>query len=1001
MQTQRIFILCLLCFCFAHTALAQDVVEPPQNLVPITIIDEAASVISTVPQVAVEDISLPYPLLNNIEYYIDEEARMTIESVSNNALVSTFAPYNALSLPNTQGLVWLRMSFDAFSVLSDDIFLDLGDNLQGWVNVWYSTEDSSQYTSLAKDENNLYSLDALVEGGEIYIAIEGLPSLWFSPQLRSPEPVLEDLLRVGLFALIAVLSLLCFLRSIFEKSDWRFWGALFGAFALAVAYLGIPATPKGQLIPSDMFSIFALAGTLFSLSMLGRYSMALPYNAKRVDFFFLLMGVLGVFTALIPFVAQFSWLVRYVELWQLCAAVLLLPTMYLMTQSIRASARYFLILLALIVSGAIALLGIGGSVETPFWALIPHMGLAFALFIVWASPKIKRNGANRGSSSRKTTVNITESLSDDDDEDALDTNVNTVFREGSTVVGEPLPVNNGKVDEKQSSRPILMPLVIKDTPPQTLIEPIAIHNIVDEKINNLQESPSEAKIDSAEIWYENTDLTNSLAFTKMEQALRVPLEAFMHEMYFIEQQLDGVHGDGKANLQKHVHNLMSIGKDLSSVSTSLPRLVLNNATNQRQKKSFNLQEVLKQVYEKVRYEATSSHIALSWLCSPHLGTWYVGDKDALASLLYQLLSDSIRATQSGIVYLHVQRDETSNNYGRLKFVIGDSGDGQPPQSRASSLLSKVWELTALHNGEMKMETSANGIEYSFILAFIALENDGTTEKRIPEMNKNATPQRDPESIIVVAEENTQRHLLSFKLEKLPCHIFEAMSLDDCFMQYQNVPTGIIVLDSTLNEHEIATFIAKIRTFEGEFDLPHCVIVSLTHSKQHEEFLLHAGSDYTLESTIRRISFRDFIEKRLVEVKNPQFIATMKQKTSDEILREQYEEEMENKPLSFTADEVKSPHYSEQSAVSNVKSKKEKFDIKLSMLPTDISEESEEQEVTNIELDPREEVKESDTFYANYNKVVPLPSINPAKPKEALDLTQEMVTYETEEEKPNQ
>ncbi len=973
-------VLLIVCCILFHNVLAHaDVVEAPIGGIQ-TPSQEIAAVYNT-ESIALDSLQLPYPILSHTEYFIDSGAKMTVDSVSNEAINSEFKLYNSLTLPNEQGLVWLRLRFAPFTS-SSPAYLDLGDNVQGIVNVWEKKTEALAIR-IHQADNGMYPLDELSGGGELLIAIEGLPSFWFSPTIQSSDEqlLLYKKIQLIIFVTIGILSLFCFLRGFMEKSDWRFWSGVFGFSALAIAYFGIPATPRGQVISSDLISILALASTLFSLSMIGRYCMTLSFFAKKMDFIFLLLGILGVFMAVFPFLENYSWLVRYIELWQLLTVIPIFLTFCLMLKGIKASARYFLLLLILLSSEIVGILGIGGSVDSSFWAFAPQIGVALGLLLLWLSPKVRYSEATgrRAKGGVNTLRKRTEhSPFDIDSEETIQ--LTDSLRAGQSEVGEPQPIEvKGKSKKKSKKSEVKQEeLAIKETPLEK---------------------------EEAEIFYDSVSFANSQSCLRIEHALRVPLDAFMHEIYFLEQQVEAIRDERKTVILEHVERLLSIGKDLNVVSSSMPRIILNQPKQQRVKVAFNLQDMLRQVYEKIRYEATNAQIALSWVCSPLVGRWFVGEKDALASMIYQLLSDSIRATKKGLVYLHIQRDETSSNYGRLTFIIGDSGQGKPPLNRSSSLLGKAWELAASHDGEFRVENTVQGLEYTFTLSFIALEDDGITEKRSTIKKSSEDLARDIECVMVVSEDTPDRHMLSFRLEKLPCYTVEAMTLNQCMKNYQESPVGIILLHAGLEEEQVMNFIAEVRAFEVEKGIGHTVIVSFVKDKEHEDFLMRAGCNFTLDKNASKQILRDLIGKLLDDIRNPDFLINLIGSKYTSLKVEEKEIELKKDDMrldmnSLDSLEGKDSQKKKESRFSFFKksAKPKPAPIHLSVsIPDEKGGKSEK--VTKISVQSTNSERISEPFYNDPKNLVTLPSVNKEVEdveieKNAIELTTEMVSYET-------
>ncbi len=970
---------------FAHSSLANNVTEPPENIEElIPIVEEISSplIVLEIPSdVSIDDKE---PLLPYLAYSIDKSGKSPISIIANVGLLN-FAPYNPLDFRFDQALLWLKMEIEPFN-LEEKILpiLDLGDNIQGNSHVWVKRRDASRPTYAEKAGKHIYMIDNLsAEGGEIFIAIEGIPSLWFAPKLifassegvsRGISPVIDKGIDFNflLFVSLATLTALCFVRFLLEKGGWRFWASMFGLSTLLVNYFGIPATPEGVIISSDIVPLFALAFALFSLGAIGRSIMFLAYTSKKMNFLFLLIALATMFAAFMPIVPDLAWMVRYFDAWQVLAGLYLLPTMYLYIKGGRGRNVFLLIIFILCGSGLVPFLDLKGDLEAPLFALSPYAGLVLAMFILLISPSYYYS---KGMSEDDENYYKDQSLRIIDPAKSVDGDAEEF--EANEELGEVTPM-----EKKEETNENLLSLSLDKKEEEPKEEEVKKASIRANNIEKLEIA------DPAEIWYDNTEsFENAQTFARIEQALRSPLDSLMREICFLEQQIEFIRGaenqvfKDKAN--SHAHSLLSSAKDISTLAGSLPKLVLTKPPKRLVKISFNLQNVLRQVYEKVRYEAASSQIALSWFRSPMIGLWYVGEKDSLATLLYQLLSDAIRATKQGIVYMRVERDENSNDYGRLAFTIGDSGTGNPPERRAASLLSRVWELTAAHNGEFTVESTPNGTEYRFILSLKALEDDGVTEKPIPNLSTDNNPKKDPSLLLIAATESFERHMLSFRLERMACRILETMDLDECLQQYKSTPSGIIVLGAELNEASVQSFISDLRSFEIDNELDQAQIIALAKDSRHEVELTSAGCNYILESTARRISFRTLVEKLLREssVIEPDRITTL-QNDSDQkaYLAEKSGFIIDNvevaefaTPIETEEKKVVSDKKPRTRRRSSAKEKKGASKIPAIKLNVDVTEDDDaKQKAKKVDV-PVKDVKLTDTFYTNNDQVVDLPS----------------------------
>ncbi len=892
-------------------------------------------------------------IVPNLGYYVDEDGDYSISQISQSG-ISQFNKYSTFAFGETQGTSILYLEVPYFELKENEhVYIELGDRIQGKSQVWFKPTGGSLLSipALPQSSNgNGYIVRDLAKGGELYIAIEGVPSLWFNPAMKVvastsdiPTNGIHDSGAYKLYLLIAlaVLSLLTFLRFLTEKGEWRFWASIFGVTALLLYYSGLPATPKGEVINSDLIPLFALAAMLFSIITLGRQIMSLANNAKGLNTIFLILSVVGVVLGLAPFSSSFVWLIRFSDIWQVLVIIILIPTFFLLVQNVRGSLSYFITLLSLIVGVAIGIYGIDMGLNSALYSLAPLAGVVLALFILLITPSFAEQ--------KDASKRVSDSYSPDMDYKASDKDEERNLAMGS--------------DSKQNSQALRS-----------------------EKVKNHIISNHKEVEESAQVYYDDTSsFENAQTFSRIEQAFRVPLDSFMRELCFLEQQIDFVQGIENQNYKEkalvHTQTLLSVGKDINTLANSLPKMLLRKPASNTSKIPFNLQDVLRQVYEKVRYEAASSQIALSWFRSPHLGLWYVGDKNALATLLYQLLSDSIRATKQGIVYIRVERDETSNDYGRLLFTIGDSGHGNPPERRAASLLSKVWELSSAHDGAFKVLSNEDGTEYNFVLAFKALEDDGVTEKPIPSLSCAENPIHNPKLLLISAPEAFERHMLSFRLERMDFHVLESMDLEECLKQYQSTPAAVTVLGADYSLEDIGEFVLALREFENSHSLKATHIIALYANQSQENELLEAGCNFTLESNARRITFRNLVD-RLVNDEtefDPQELESLEEDDS-----ENQKQEIVSKPpqreiltsLSFNIDDSSS---APKSKSSSKKQKEETPNLKFALSLHADEDDSEETEEIVIKVN--EDAREVEPFYIEHDKEVDLPSFIPKNKEE--------------------
>ena len=157
-----------------------------------------------------------------------------------------------------------------------------------------------------------------------YIRLDGLPGLWFSPMLRTPQDAATNLGSLsGTAALLAlgVVMLLCLLRGLSERGQWRVWTALYVGVALLQGVLGMPAYGSGHITLTQALAVLAPGLALMLLPHVGRHLMRTRGRSPLLDAQFVLLSLPGAALALLPLLPGFGWSIRYLSLWPAGTAI--------------------------------------------------------------------------------------------------------------------------------------------------------------------------------------------------------------------------------------------------------------------------------------------------------------------------------------------------------------------------------------------------------------------------------------------------------------------------------------------------------------------------------------------------------------------------------------------------------------------------------------------------------------------------------------------------------
>ncbi len=885
-RNMSLIFICVYIFAFASFAKAENIVEPPKSIPKL--LKEAAINLDNrtlAPEYKL-DLDTEYESLKDYLYYhVDTNADLRIDSVSNPSLVSDFGTqYNI----KAQGTTWIRLLVAPFDLVGNEIpFFDMGENIQGEKNVWIKPK-YLEAVQKKENENGYFSIEELRHGGEIYMAIQGLPSIWFEPRfvhLETGESSAKTI-ELALMIFLVILTLIAILTAYLSKKTWRIALSVFALCALAINYFGLPVTPKGQIVAGDIASLFAAAIALFSLSIVFKAKLKIAEQAKYLDLIFLLAGIVGLFMPFIVLVPSFAWCVRYIELWQIYALVyfiLLFPLLFMNVYGALVSlvAAFLLIIsvgIALAVLSDVQILAFLQSFNLDEIALLPLMGQVFAiLFLVFSREQnplyanknkmTTKKNAFKGNAKKAPMPELEtqdesvkqEHLSEKKQEslDSLEA------RNSFELETESETIEDSK--EELVEKKEIMQEEKKETSSLTLEEPKAKAPIEKKQVNKSIEVQEKIKIEERTISNEEKVEAKFLEIElaeKIDGSFRPSIENIMRELCFLENQIKDQSSIDA--IMKRLESVAVNAKDISSIVKELPFILEQKITRplqQRKNVAFDLEELIKDIYARLRREDHSSQIALSWMKAPHVSRFFVGDREYFGELLFALLADSMRATQKGSVYLRVQRDTSSNNPGRLLFIIGDSGTGNPPHKRTSSLLTHVWELSADYYGDFYVEHTAKGLEYSFTLSFIALEDDGVTEKLVSGYNAEKKTRFD--KVLVLSENAKQKHMLAFRLSQIECHVLEAMNIEDAYRQFMQTQPSLIIVDTTIINAELQALINEIHFYEKEHQTKQVMILGLYDEEAEKQGLEFAGCHTTLGINEGREAFKYLVEDLLV------------------------------------------------------------------------------------------------------------------------------------------
>ena len=783
-------------------------------------------------------------LLPDLQYFIDVTGTMDVEEAAAPSNSQMFKPLNVKALPRLAGVMWLRFTLAPLPAggRSQAMLLDMGPDVPADPVLYQPAQspiaDSIEWREILPTHRNVLLLpEPGAEAITCYIRLDGLPGIWFSPTLRTPQDAATNWGSLsGTAALLAlgVVMLLCLLRGLSERGQWRVWTALYVGVALLQGALGMPGYGSGHITLNQAVAVLAPGLALMLLPHVGRHLMRTRGRSPLLDAQFVLLSLPGAALALLPLLPGFGWSIRFLSLWPACTVIFTLSALGGAIMGLGGSRRFLLGCFVPPLFVAAGIMGLDYGYAANLLASAPLWGTALSALLIAGTglPRdAAQNNEDKGDTDKAAKGKKREPAAAKRSIAGLDAAlVSSGMGDGPINLDAPLDDPNLR---------LLPPSAAGKTAADFSALPVDISDNAD-PVPTGARAPRQAPAPG---------LNSGMNPGMWETLLRPPVDRILRDGAALG------HCSLPPAVRQYAENMINAAGDLAKILDN-PGETQSQSGVGEQRSAFNLQHLVREAHDAVTSTAENAGIGLAWYMPPLLGHMYEGQASALRETLSLLLESAVRATSRGAVHLSVRRVPETADPGHLLFTVSDTGAGIPPRDRSTLALTRAWGLAGSNNGYLNVECGPQGTSIAFTLRLKPLENAAETEK--------STAQARGPHIAVVAESAVARQALAHMIDSLGCKSTESRSMREALQCNREAPAIMLVVQYPAHGPAEADALGRFEAEAVETGLPVFKALAITKDDTHWDALAETGYTHALLDPVDAEAFAATLHEVLLE-----------------------------------------------------------------------------------------------------------------------------------------
>lgn len=347
-----------------------------------------------------------------------------------------------------------------------------------------------------------------------------------------------------------------------------------------------------------------------------------------------------------------------------------------------------------------------------------------------------------------------------------------------------------------------------------------------------------------------TTQAKSTFLATVSHELRTPINGILGFSYLLQDtELNNEQKDYVKTIQSSTQILLDLVNQVLDLSKIEARKFTLEPIN------FYLDDCLNDICTLFRPELNQKQLNLNLWIHPQIEHWFVGDVKRLRQVLLNLISNAIKFTDKGSIFVRVTGRKCIDNKYQLFISVRDQGVGISKQNieRIFEVFEQVayqnrggtglglsisHSLVKLMGGNLKVHSKLNQGSIFYFSVFVdkGIPQENKTISEIP-FNKNLTENNITKAkTILLVEDNIENQQVARKiLEKHQFSITVVANGIQCLQWLQRNKVDVIIMDINMPEMDGFEATQRIRSGECGLEKAALPIIGFTASALQETY----------------------------------------------------------------------------------------------------------------------------------------------------------------------